>query len=1361
MPKLILILGLFLCHCNMSPVKARHLHAESFPFASQLPSNEMTCIFQDRTGFIWIGTTNGLARYDGYALQTFQTGLHHPEGLTDNRINCLAEDRRYLWVGTSHGLSIFDKRTYRMQSFAEGRFGGKYIHSLQTDAQERVWLSSDDSLFCLAPQTSGDYAVVLNKSIGKNATINSLYTDSRGTLWLCSSKGLFSCSPTSNQITCYPSIGTRNHPSAVYQDKEGRYWVATWGEGLWRMYLKDTAEKTEYSKLPIENPRTHTPDERFFSMVQDESFGYLWALSYHSLYALRMPSEGEQPGQIALEHRIDVNKMYTQIIRTQEGNLWLSSYDGGTIVSFPGNTVENYPLHDLREKLQWTPNLLTLCIDKEEDIWFNQDRFGICLYRPSDNELIYGSDELQKYTLDARVMTASRALGGIWTADAGAAVVYHLGLQANKLVADKRIDLRAALGIGQRAEQMLEDGNGTLWLLAQSRIAAYNGHAHRGIVMPDSLQFVRFALDAQNRVWAFTAAHRLYRLDRTGTQVQARPVSTIPLSDKESIRHLCIDRTGRVWLATSTGRVWRSDAGKLKFKELSNILHTQGHTILNLLTQGDQVWVVTHHRIIRYDISQQLQMTYSPSTHHMTTAIFRDQATCISGQGVLYAGGNGGIVSINPSEDSRRKAPPHPVVLSDFKLNMQSLFFSDEALASETAPHIRHITLPAGSRNLSIDFSALQYTPEQKVRYAYRMEGADPEWVYLAEGVHTAFYHQLNKGTYHFMVKTTDEHGKWSQSACLLTLEKLPAWYETIWAYLSYGILLLGTLMGAVRMYTKRLQRQNALRLLEALTQTKLDYFTNVSHELLTPLTLISCISNELGTNHPQEQSRIAILHNNVYRLKRLLQQVLDFRKTEKGQMTLQVQQGELTSFVNRLCQMNFLPLATQKQIRFQLHMPQELVPAWIDFDKTDKMLYNLLSNAIKYTPAQKSIALTVNIENRESQKWAVFRIADEGIGIPPKEQARIFTRFYIGSNGKNGQSNGIGLALTKELAELHHGTVSVESEIGRGSCFTLELPIDRAAFDRSEIRTDMYDAARTADDTTTTVTTAQPGNGTTNTEITTAQPEGDVAGTEETLPTVLLVDDNRELLDVMARIFGPRYRVATATNGQEALHHLETQAADVIVSDVMMPVMDGITFCRKVKSQLSTSHIPVIMLTAKQEAADQIACYHVGANGFITKPFEMDVLLARIDNLLEAHKSRQKAFRIEDHIRLSDLEYQPEDTQFLQDTTDLIQNNLAENDFGLDRLAEGLHLSKSTLHRKLKSMTGLTPLEFIRNIRLKCACTLLSQRHLTVSEVAYSTGFSTPKYFTKCFKEEFGMTPSEYQQQTGRPEKQTSHEAS
>lgn len=1313
---------------------AQAIWPADFPFARQLPSNEMTCLHQDADGFIWTGTTGGLARYDGYHLQIFQSDYQSPSRLTHNHITCITEDSLHLWVGTDKGLNLIDKQTYQTSTPAEKVLQEKRIRALCSDGKGTVWAAVDNMLFTFRLSPNLCSTLRLPKRGKPNAQINSLTYDSRNKLlWICMEGGIYSYAPQEQRLRRLPDSGQPAIPINLFHDNAGNCWLTTWGEGLWRIIHDGKWQQVRYVHQDTGGMNGHDNRGNFFSMTQDNTFGYLWALSYDRLYAFRYDSISERLLPVPLPPHLDTNKMYTQLLKDRDGNLWISSYDGGTLLTFHTETLHHYPLEQVGRTLGSMPNLLTLDRDSLGRFWFIQDRFGLCLYDPSTGQTVLSSPSIQKQTVDVRVTASSPSSGGLWVAAPNSSRLYlilcsHGGFQTVRTLFPSR-----SPGITSPAQQMQETPDGYLWTRHGERILCHPPHgATAPLTTPDSLHFVCLTT-AAGKVWGATARH-LFLLEREDGHIRCkRQTPAFPFPEEESARFLYADENGGFWAVTNLGRILHATHGQSEFQDVSNDFDRQNKMTLNLLGQGEYLWLIFHNQIVHYNIRHQFQRQYAPSDGNMTVSIFRDQAACLSGEGILYAGGRGGITSIAPPAADASSPRPRPVLLTDIRSGTRSLLFSPSSRLTRGTPDRHKIVLTPEATSLSVSFSTLDYTRSANVRFACRLEGIDKTWNYLSEGENTAYYQNVPKGKFRLWVKSTDADGRWQAPEQLLTLTRLPAWYETTWACLLYvllSVLLVGLLL---RLYLSRLHSQNQLKLQEALTQAKLDYFTNISHDLLTPLSVISCVGNYWEQTYPAEQHHTRILLHNISRLKRLLKQALDFRKVETGSLELRPEGGDIFAFAHRLCTDFFQPLADQKGVQLRIHIPEGECPGTLDFDKADKILYNLLSNAVKYTPAGKNIDFTVAIQSGQEGRHAIFTVQDEGPGIPHKEQLKVFERFYTGSNARTGQSNGIGLDLSRELAELHHGHLTLESEPGKGACFTLSLPIDLPAATPSQAGSG-YGLPADGDRP---VADAVPDN-----------PKESGTDQADHRPTVLIVDDNTQLLELMAQILRQNYHPVTATQGEEALTLLAQYDVDVVVSDVMMPGMDGFTLCRRIKSDIETSHIPVIMLTAKQSPDDRVACYDAGADGFLAKPFELKVLAARIDNLIRARRKRQETFKTEDSVQLAELDYTSADTQFLQTMTDSIHTHLAEEGFGLEQLSTDLHVSKSTLHRKVKAMTGLTPLEFIRNIKLKYACMMLSRHDSSIAEVAYATGFSSPKYFTRCFKEEFGLTPSEYQQQ-------------
>jgi len=472
-------------------------------------------------------------------------------------------------------------------------------------------------------------------------------------------------------------------------------------------------------------------------------------------------------------------------------------------------------------------------------------------------------------------------------------------------------------------------------------------------------------------------------------------------------------------------------------------------------------------------------------------------------------------------------------------------------------------------------------------------------------------------------------------------------------------------------------------------------------------------------------------MKDNINRLKRLIQQILVFRKTESGNMRLKILPNDIVGFVKNICHSNFSPLIGEKEIHFSIESEHESYVAYFDPDKLDKVIYNLLSNAFKHTPKGGSIAVSMTFEPRMDDVFLCLSVSDTGDGIAEQDLPHIFKRFYISSSSDQSQSHGIGLALTNDLLQIHKGSVTVESTLGQGAVFSIEIPVSKNAYTDEELSVEepkkielpeIQEAEETEEDDTERIESVKD-------------------------LTILVVEDNRELNKLIVDYFAGTYKVLSAENGIQALDIVRDNEIDLIISDVMMPEMDGLTFCKIIKNDVATSHINVLLLTAKNSSEDRIDCYNAGVDSYIAKPFELAVLEARTKNLISKRQQKTDTFKANKDINISSMEYGSLDELFLKQAVIKVEEKLSDDTFDFDQFADAMTSSKSTLHRKLKSLTGLSPGEFIRNIRLKHAAQMLINNKGNISEIAFAVGFNDPKYFSRCFKSEFGLTPREYQE--------------
>ena len=807
----------------------------------------------------------------------------------------------------------------------------------------------------------------------------------------------------------------------------------------------------------------------------------------------------------------------------------------------------------------------------------------------------------------------------------------------------------------------------------------------------------------------------------------------------DNIGAICVDDNGLVWMGSQDGDVFTYDPQTNKVENLSDMFDMLEEGIFNIITdQLGHIWISTNKRVIEYDPKNGGIMDYSTMTDVMVNSFMPNSYYKTRSGKILY-GGNKGISVFTPYDHLSDNPRRIRTMVSDVKIDGVSSLLEKNNQRFNLRSQI--ISLNAGDKNIEIDFSSLNYAFPDKIKYAYKMDGVDDDWVYVRGDRQFAFYNQLPKGKRTFYLKTTDVNGLWSNYIAEVQVFKQPAFYETLWAYLFYIVFTLLCLYLFYHRMKRRIQLRHELRIAqidkeksEELVQTKLRYFTNISHDLLTPLTIITCLIDDAEMTNGSRISQLTMIRSNVNKLRRLLQQILDFRKVESGNMKLSVSKSDVISFIDDVCKIHFTPLMRKKNQTFTFLTEDRHLMAYFDRDKLDKIVSNLLSNAYKYTANGGNIKLIVDSYWESENHHLRIQVVDTGEGIAPADLENVFKRFYTINKGDESESNGIGLSLTKDLVELHHGTINVESELGKGSTFTVDLPINKDSYQEDELISEHISV-----------------NGI-NTDLILEKEEliDSKVGEGEDMQIadvhLLLVEDNEELLFLMEKILSKHYHVLIAKDGLEALNVIKDNEIDIIISDVMMPEMDGLEFCRTLKSNLETSHIPIILLTAKNTVEDRIECYNAGADGYISKPFELKILEARINNFIMHKKNKQEEFRSNVEVNIDSLEPSSMDKEFLDKVISVIKSNMSEGDFDVVQLADALAVSKSSLYRKMKIATGLSPIEFIRNIRLKHGSQLLKDKSISVAEVAYECGFSNPKYFATCFKEEFGVTPKEYQ---------------
>lgn len=763
--------------------------------------------------------------------------------------------------------------------------------------------------------------------------------------------------------------------------------------------------------------------------------------------------------------------------------------------------------------------------------------------------------------------------------------------------------------------------------------------------------------------------------------------------------------------------------------------------------QQKNLWVISENTLAKFDPENGTFEHYNEK--HLQKEIYFSEASPAILQNQLILGTDAGILKINPAAFSKSSYTP-PIVFTSLKIQgvQQQLDLDD----------LEELKLKPDERNVSFQFAALDYVNPTSINYAYRLKGLEEKWNEV-ENSRTASYINLPPGNYELQIRSTNSDGVWTDNVRKLSVTVIPTFRETYWAVLLYIILfiLFTATIVYIILYIYKLRHQIYME--QQLSNIKLRFFTDISHELRTPLTLITSPVGEVLEHEPLTPSArklLTVVHNNTERMLRLVNQILDFRKIENKKMKLLLEKTDIIELLQKVMG-NFHLIAEEKNINFRLQTDKESIHCWIDQDKVEKIIFNLLSNAFKYTPANKSITVYAHT----TKDKVVISVADEGIGIDPKKQQTLFQRFETLVNNNILQpSSGIGLSLVKELIELHQGNIQVNTETGMGSEFIVTLPLNQKVYEGKEntefILSDAPSTHNQKQDKHKIISKTSEKN----VILQEKMEEKDTDNNTDRYPiSVLVVEDNAELRNFLNDILSGTYKVIEATNGQEGLEQALQYVPDFIISDVMMPVMDGLDMVKAIKAHRDVCHIPIILLSAKSSLDDRISGLEQGIDDYITKPFSSTYLKTRIKSLLHQRKQLQELYleqwsdqKKEDPVPTLLVEVEPErpqivpfDEVFMKRVMEIMHNQMDNSKLTIDEFAQELGMGRTVFYQKLKSIVGLSPIDFVREMRIKRAKQLMETGEYNVSTIAYMTGFNDPKYFSKCFKKKYGVSPSEF----------------
>lgn len=1314
--------------CSFS---SRALTLSRFEEADRLPSTTVKAFYEDRDGYLWMGTTNGLTRWDGYRMISYASDSRNPSLLGSNDVTILAEsDSGELYVGTTRGLFKMSADRRRVIPATSPYLNDGEIRALLTEKNGRIIVGTDKGAFA-TDSLMGD-ATMRMEDIPSGA-VNTIVRDGKGDVWIgVWHGGLFKSNGNDRRFTKLPKVGEFDNPMRLLALDNGMMLASTWESGL---YVAKRAIDGSWNvnAIPVDEEHSHVV-RCVYGLVPD-SEGRIWMLGHRSMAVGKFEGDNlkilDVPG---IGGRI--NNVFSNVLSTRDNTIWVSTFSGGVWKIKLGNDgVEMIDLPVLgKYPSMANPFINRMYVTSDKTVWFNQNRWGLGIYTPSDGKGMLYSEipSLKDYE---ELSTVGCLLPGK-SADEVVAVSRYLPAVFRLRMRNGMPELLEKIELGDYPDshRNLTGGcvtpAGYIWLSGQNslELVSPSGKSHHlfaGVIDPIVMRSGK-----GEDVYVSTASKGLLKVqvERMDSVTMKMVMSRVGDTSGMSVRGFDINRaTGDIWLVNHFGELWHVDArGKQDASPaLTMDCSKLGTPVSVTIDSAGLIWIATHRSVLRYSPSTGSVVRYLdlPAPEGVEalveSSVYYDQS-----DSKIYFGGNGGIAAVNIGHAHAFHAGT-PVV-TDVAVDGVSLLRDDREGEFDSAG--KRIVLSPDARNIRFSFSTLNLGNPEKVRCQFRLKGLDRDWQEADDFGSSAFFNRLPSGKYELEIRACGPDGLWTGSPVIYKVVKECWWYQSWWAWMLYSAIALGLVYLGYRIWHRQKTVHQQLETIETerrntedLAKLKLQYVANVSHEFLTPVSIIGCVADEMERGAKVKGEQISAIKENLVRIRRLVEEALDIRSLDRKEVGLHLQCGDLAAFVSRVSMNHFSAVMASKQIEFEVVTPDESVICWFDRDKIEKILFNLVGNAYKYTNSGGSVTVTLKYAGEEPESdmlEASLIVKDTGVGISEADRGHVFDRFYGDMNAGPHISHGLGLAIVKEFAMLHGGDVAVESELGKGSVFTVTLPVKR---EKGEKAVDVEDVDTLNEE-----------------AIYNVSDEEELSSRVK----VLIVEDNVELMNVMCRVLGEQYQVMHACDGKEGLEMAEREHPDIVVSDVMMPEMDGLEMTRRLKHSISTSHIPVILLTAKTSPEDRVECYRAGADGYISKPFEIKVLEARIESIIANRRQERENVKHQPDIDPMEVASSTVDKDFLEKIMDVVKQNLGSTEIEMDDLADKMCMSRSSFYRKVKTLTGLSPMEFVKNIKLRHGYELLRTTDLSVAEVAYASGFSSSKYFSSCFKAEFGITP-------------------
>ena len=1280
-----------------------------------LAANTVRNIVQDPYGFIWLGTDNGLCRYDGTQVQTYRIA----ELGMNQYISSLLTAEDAIYVGTEKG--VFQLKQASQQFTRLPMDISSAVTSLSLDKSGDLWVSTMENGVWHYGIKTGQTRQYKLTSVNNAAA--QILIDNTNQIWTITNWGGPAIERLNRLHDQFEPVGISYDGNSgglrMLQTRDGRIWIGSWEDGLLLMHGDGRLEQVLNPALARVGQHIHTLYERADDCISIGCDDGVICFNPKTREWKRFFEDLQIP-----QNRQSDRFVYA-ITSDKEGGLWVGTFYGGAHYISP--VGKRFEAHTIETGLRG--NVISrFCEDKHGRIWIASDDGGLMCYDPKEHRFVDypHQDVLARQNAHALCFSGDELWVGTYTNG-----VLVLNIETGSLRQYMQTQDPHSLD-NPSCYALYTDISGGVWVGTMEGLNFYNRLAnHFERIGKTDAMVIDIDEDWEGRLWVSTEGGGLWQYNPTAKkfrQYRHKDGDDYSLPD-DQVNNVMVDESGRLWIGTQNG-LCRYDTEHDRFELMR--LEVPSRNVMGIIEDHGALWLSTERGIVRYEPGADTgtENLRRPQTQRFTrhdglvSEQFQPSAGLKASDGRIYFGSTNGFNTFYPYQIKANSVMPPVYITGMSIMNLEEHTYEGLPLdLSQT----KELTLGySDGQMVTFSFASLSYCSPEKNQYAYMLEGFDRDWNYVGNQ-NRATYTNLPAGTYLFRVKATNNDGLWSTNEATLKIVVHPPFWWSWYAKLFY-LLLIGLIIWYyVHTRLKRAEHRHQLEMQrlneekeKEVREARLNFFTMIAHEIRTPVSLIiGPLEKLMKVGSPTDDLRV--INRNAHRLLELVNQLLDFRKVEQQSLVIHFAPQNIHELIKSISE-RFAPTFEQGGKRFSVEYPDEQFTAIIDREAVTKVVSNLLTNANKYTTDEVRLSCHAGPDEDHFQ----IVVADNGIGIKEEDQQRIFEPFFQAEGNKPG--TGIGLNIVKNIVDLHHGTISVASAVGKGSTFTVVLPVSQQVIEEDVGKlTEEKEPYTEAD--------SRTSSGSLH-----LSPSSDHQG-----ETMLIVDDSEDMVGFLSENFKEKYEVMTASDGIEALDILSKHEVNIIISDWMMPRMDGAELCRRVRQNQLTSHIPFVMLTAKTDDDSKVEGMDVGADTYIEKPFSLQYLEACIRNMLLMRRRLMEKFSTQPLEPVTKIAQNPTDNEFLIKMNQIIEENFSNSDLNVDFLADRLNISRSGLFAKIKTLADVTPNEMIQIVRLKRAAQLLHEGGHLVSEVGYMVGFSNPSYFSKCFQKQFGIRPTDY----------------